>query len=334
MQSKTEDWRQIMIHRRTLISAAGLSCLPIALRAQPATTVVWSGFPAGGLGDQVTRPLIDRLRGRYPSTIILDSKPGAGGRIAAEYVKRATPDASQLLQCPSSPITLFPNTYARRLTYDPATDFIPVAPLVAYTMSLTAGPGLPAEIKTVADLVRWAKVNPDKATYGIPAAGSAPHFAAMMFERASGVDFTSIPYKGGAPLLQDLLGGQLPIAFNVVSEVLPHLKAGRLRSLAVTSPQRWHALPEVPSLAELGFKDIAVVEFLGWYAPAKTPTEVVRKLNAAVQEALQTPEMQEVFQRNGLLPLRDSPDAFAIRVREDTARWAAIVKATGFQPED
>lgn len=323
-----------MLQRRPFLALLpGLALAP-ALRAQPATTVIWSGFPPGGLGDQVTRPLLDRLKGRWPATLILDSKPGAGGRIAVDFVKRATPDGATLLQVPSSPISLYPHTYGRKLSYDPLVDLVPVTPLAAYTLSMSVGPGTPAEVKTVADFVQWARANPTLANCGIPAAGSAPHFAGMMFERAAGVAMRSIPYKGGAPLLQDLLGGQVPVAFNVVSEVLPHVRAGRLRSLAVTSPQRWHALPEVPTLAELGWKDIALVEYLGWYAPAKTPADFVRRLNAAVQEALQTPEMQEVFSRNGLLPLRESPEAFAARIKDDIARWGPVVKATGFTPED
>jgi tripartite-type tricarboxylate transporter receptor subunit TctC len=308
--------------------------LPAPARAQPSQTTIYSGFPPGGLGDQVTRPLVERLKGRYPSTLIYDTKPGAGGRIAVDFVKRAPADGSVLLQMPSSPMTVYPHTYGRKLTYDPLADFVPVTPLAAYALSMTVGPGVPAEVRSVDDFVRWAKANPDKANYGIPAPGSSPHFAGMMFERAAQAPMKSIPYKGGAPLLQDLMGGQVPVAFNVISEVLPHVRSDRLRSLAVSSPQRWAALPEVPTLAELGLRDIAVVEYLGLYAPAKVPREIVQRLNAAVQDALQTPEMQEVFARHGLLALRETPEAFAARIRDDLARWGPIVKATGFTPED
>ncbi len=323
------------LHRRALFTLLSLWLgLAGAAAAQPAQAVVWSGFPPGGLGDQVTRPLLERLKTLYPGTLILDSKPGAGGRIAVDFVKRAAPDGATLLQVPSSPMSIYPHTYGKKLTYDPVTDFVAVAPLASYTLSMTVGPGVPDDVKTVADFVRWAKANPDKANYGIPAPGSVPHFVGMMFERGAGVPMKSIPYKGGAPLLQDLMGGQVPVAFNVISEVLPHVRSGKLRSLAVASPQRWAALPEVPTLIELGYKDISAVEFLGWYAPAKTSPELVRKLNAAVQEALVSPEMQEVLARNGLLALRESPEAFAQRVKDEVARWAPIVKATGFTPED
>ena len=339
MNASHQTWGRISkcLTRRLALAALGLFVAASASTgalAQPAQTIIWSGFPPGGLGDQVTRPLLDKLRGRWPGNLILDSKVGAGGRIAADFVKRATADGATLLQVPSSIVTLYPHTYGKKLSYDPLTDFVAVSPLAAYTISMTVGPMVPAEVKTLADFVRWAKANPDKANYGIPAAGSAPHFAGMMFERASGVPFKSIPYRGGAPLLQDLMGGQIPVAFNVVSEVLQHVKSGRLRSLAVASPQRWAALPEVPTFTELGYKDIVVVEFLGWYAPAKTPPDLVRQLNAAVQEALGSAEMQEVFTRNGLLALRQSPEAFAALVKDELGRWGPIVKASGFTPED
>ena len=322
------------LNRRDLSLGFGLAGLVGSAHAQPAQTVVWSGFPPGGLGDQVTRPLLEKLKGKWPSTMILDSKPGAGGRIAADFVKRATPDGATLLQLPSSPLTIYPHTYGKKLSYDPLLDFVPVTPLAAYTISLTVGPGVPADVRNVADLLRWAKANPDKANYGIPAPGSVPHLVGMLFERGSGVPIKSIPYRGGGPLLQDLLGGQVQMAFNVTSEVLVHVKAGRLRSLAVASPKRWWALPEVPTFIELGYKDIEAVEFLGWYAPAKTPMDYVRRLNAAVQEALQSAEMQEVFNRNGLVPLIEGPEPFAQRLKNELTAWGPVVKATGFTPDD
>ena len=327
-----------MLHRRTLLTqaaalatAAGWSA-PGA--AQPAgTTVIWSGFPPGGLGDQVTRPLIDRLRGKWPSTLVLDSKPGAGARIAVDFVKRATADGNTLLQTPSSPMTLYPHLY-KKLSYDPQADFAAVTPLVEYCFSFTAGPGLPAEVKTLADYLAWAKANPAQANYGIPAAGSALHFAGMLLARASGLDLKSIPYRGGGPLLQDLLGGQVPVSFNVVSEVAPHVKAGRLRALALTSAQRWPGLEAVPSFAEQGFKDIVFIEWLGWFAPARTPADTVQRLNAAVREAMAGPEMVEVVNKLGLRARSASPAEFAAMVKADLERWGPVVKATGFSADE
>jgi tripartite-type tricarboxylate transporter receptor subunit TctC len=324
-----------MIDRRTfLVAGAGALSAPFAARAQPAgTTVIWSGFPSGGLGDQVTRPLLERLRGKLPTNFVLDSKPGAGARIAVDFVKRAAADGHTLLQTPSSPMTLYPHIY-KKLTYDSVADFVPVTPLVDYCFSFTAGPGLPAEVKTVADYVKWAKANPALANYGVPAAGSALHFGGMLLSRASGADLKSVPYRGGGPLLQDLMGGQVPVSFSVISEVAPHVRSGKLRSLAVTSGQRWPALPDVPTFVEQGFADIVLVEWLGWLAPAGTPVDVVDKLNAAVREAMQGTEMTEVVQKLGLRQRLATPKDFAAMIRADLDRWGPIVKATGFSAED
>ncbi len=295
-------------------------------------TVV-SGFPAGGMGDSVARPLAERLRGKYAANMLVESRTGAGGRIAVEYVKKAAPDGLTILQIPSSPLVLYPHTY-KKLNYDPLADFIPVTSTVSYGFSVTAGPGLPAEIKTVADYLQWAKSNPKLANYGIPAAGSALHFAGMMLSKTSGVELTSVAYRGGAPLLQDVLGGQVPISINVIGEVAQHVRSGRLRSLAVTTPQRSPFLPDVPTLAEVGFKEIVVQEWLGWFLPAKTPNEQVQRLNALAREHLQSPELTESLTRASLQAFTQSPEEFARTVRTDTARWAPIVKASGFTAED
>ena len=225
-----------MINRRSLLQAsASVLALPAvhptAWAQAGGNAFIISGFPAGGMGDFVARPLAEKLRGKYAANLVTESKAGAGGRIAVEYVKRAAPDGLTILQIPSSPMVLYPNIY-KKLNYDTFADFIPVTSTVSYAFSFTAGPGLPAEIKTVEDYLKWAKANPKQASYGVPAAGSALHFAGMMLARASGVELTSVAYRGGAPLLQDVMGGQIPVSFNVVGEVLPHVRSGKLRSLA------------------------------------------------------------------------------------------------------
>ncbi len=327
-----------MINRRSLLQAsASLLALPAVHRVAWAqangNAFIISGFPAGGMGDSVARPLAEKLRGKYAANVVTESKAGAGGRIAVEFVKRAAPDGLTILQIPSSPMVLYPNIY-KKLNYDPLVDFIPVTSTVSYAFSFTAGPGLPAEIKTVEDYLKWAKTNPKQANYGVPAAGSALHFAGMMLARASGVELTSVAYRGGAPLLQDVLGGQIPVSFNVVGEVLPHVRSGKLRSLAMTTPQRSIFLPDVPTMVGIGFKDIAMLEALGWYLPAKTPMETVRKLNGLVRESLQAPEFIESLAKSGLQPLHQSPEDFMAMLKRDTAHWGAAAKATGFTAED
>jgi tripartite-type tricarboxylate transporter receptor subunit TctC len=292
-----------------------------------------SGFPAGGMGDYVARPLAERLRGRYAAGMVVEARPGAGGRIAVDHVRRAAPDGLTILQIPSSPMTLYPHTY-RKLSYDPLADFVPVTSTVSYAFVLTAGPGLPPDIKTVADYIRWAKANPTQANYGIPSAGSALHFVGIMLAKATGAPLMPIAYKGGAPLLNDVLGGQVPVSFSVLGEVMPHIRSGKLRGLAVSSAARSPFLPELPTFVEQGFKDIAVQEWLGWFLPAKTPGDTVARLNALVREGLQAPELVASLAQSGLAPLHQPADEFARMLRADTARWAPVVKASGFTAED
>jgi len=331
-----------MINRRTLLghgAALGLGFTGTAGAQTPASApaagqaFVVSGFPPGGMGDMVARPLIEKLRGKHAETLLLDSRPGAGGRIAVDYVKRAAPDGRTILQIPGSIMSLYPHIYSK-LSYDPLTDFIPVSTLCGYVYSFTAGPGLPAEIRTVAEYVQWARANPKQALYGIPAAGSALHFAGMMLQRSAKFEFSSVPYKGGAPLLQDLLGGQVPVSFNVLGEVLPSIRSGKLRSLAITSPKRSPFLPEVPTMVEQGHADIALQEWLGWFVPARTPADIVKRLNAQVRESLKSPELLEALAKNALEPQHQSPEEFAAMLRRDIAAWAPIVKATGFKAEE
>ncbi len=326
-----------MLNRRILMQACAAAAAPLVLpsaRAQASgNAFIISGFPAGGMGDNVARPIAEKLRGKYAPNVLVESRTGAGGRIAVEYVKRATPDGLTILQIPSSPMVLYPSTY-KKLNYDPLADFIPVTSTVNYAFSFTAGPGLPAEIKTVADYVQWAKANPKLANYGIPAAGSALHFAGMMLQKAAGFDFTAVAYRGGAPLLNDVMGGQVPVSFNVIGEVLPHVRSGKLRTLAVTSAQRSPFLPDAPTFVEQGYKDIAVQEWLGWFVPARTPPEMVNRLAALVRDSLREPAYVDALASYGLQTAYQSPEEFARTVRQDLQRWAAIAKATGFTAED
>ncbi len=322
--------------RRDIVCAGlalgGHAALPVL--AQPAnTTFIWSGFPAGGLGDQVTRPLLEQMRGKLPQNLVYDSKPGAGGRIAAEFVRRSAPDGHQIFQTPASVMVLQPHVF-KKLPYDTLGDFTPIASLCAFTTVLTAGPGLPADVRNLADLLRWARLNPNAANIGNPSSGSGMHLASLLLAKQSGSPLNPIPYKGGAPLLNDLLGGQVPVSINVISEVLPHIRTGKLRALGVSAPTRSKALPEVPTMTEQGFKELAYLEWLGWFGPAQMPANRVAAINAAVNDALATPAMTEALARVGLEPLRLSPTQFATQVRQDHAYWAQVIKTTGFQPED
>lgn len=328
-----------MIDRRRFVAmgaASAAAALVPASRASaqiPGNAFVISGFPPGGIGDLIARPMAERMRGRYATNVLVESKVGAGGRIAVEFVKRANPDGLTILQIPASIMTLYPHTY-RKLNYDTLTDFIPVSTTATYLYSFTASAALPPDIRNVADFVTWARANPKQSSYGIPAAGSSLHFAGMLLQRAANFEFTAVPYRGGAPLLADMLAGVIPVSFNVLNEVLPHIRSGKLRSLGICSAQRSPFVPEIPTLVEQGYSEIALQEWLGWFLPAKTPDAVVQSLSDVLRTGLEAPEMVESLGKSALLPRYMTPDAFAAQVRQDIARWAPIVKATGFTATD
>jgi tripartite-type tricarboxylate transporter receptor subunit TctC len=326
--------------RRHLLaaSAAGLvaSATGLTLRARaqaikkPVHVIV--GFPAGGGTDMIARILADRLRGPYASTVLVENKPGAAARLAVEYVKNAEPDGSVMLFTPDFPITVYPHSL-RSLNYDPLRDFIAVAPATKSMLTYNIGPAVPDNVKSLADFMQWCRANPGKASYGTTSAGGTPHFVGMMLANEAGVPMTPVHYRGGAPALQDLLGGHVPASVNPISEALPFARSGTLRTLAVTGAQRSPFLSDVPTMTEAGYK-IVVDSWLGVFVPAKTPAEVVNALSAAIAEAVKSAPMTESLAKIGNVPAFQTPAEFAAVVKADVARWAPVVKASGFVAED
>ena len=326
--------------RRHLLaaSAAGLlasatSFVPRGLAQaikKPVHVIV--GFPAGGGTDMIARILADRLRGPYASTVLVENKPGAAARLAVEYVKNAEPDGSVMLFTPDFPLTVYPHSF-RSLNYDPLRDFTAVAPATKSMLTYNIGPAVPDGVRSLADFVQWCRANPGKASYGTTSAGGTPHFVGMMLANEAGVPMTPVHYRGGAPALQDLLGGHVPASVNPISESLPFARSGTLRTLAVTGARRSPFLPDVPTMTEAGYK-IVVDSWLGVFVPAKTPTEVVNALSAAIAEAVKSSPMTESLGKIGNIPAFQTPADFAAVVKADVARWAPVVKASGFVAED
>jgi tripartite-type tricarboxylate transporter receptor subunit TctC len=326
-----------MTRRRLLAaSAAGLACSGPSVCAfaqaikKPAHIIV--GFPAGGGTDVIGRILADRLRGSYASTVLVENKPGAAARIAVEYVKNAEPDGSVMLFTPDFPITVYPHSF-RSLNYDPLKDFTPVAPAAKSMLTYNVGPAVPESVKTLAQFVEWCKANPGKASYGTTAAGGTPHFVGMMLASAAGITMTPVHYRGGAPALQDLIGGHVPASVNPISESMAQAKAGTIRVLAVTGAKRSSFLPDVPTMAESGY-NVVVESWLGAFVPSKTPANIVNALGAAIGDAVKSPEMIENLAKAGNEPNFQTPAEFAATVKADIIRWAPVVKASGFIAED
>jgi tripartite-type tricarboxylate transporter receptor subunit TctC len=329
------------MHRRRVLlgSAAALAWaaagVPRLVSAQttgkPARILV--GFPPGGGADIVARQLAERLRGAYAPAIVVENRPGAGGRIAVEAAKNAEPDGSTILLSPNPMITLYPHIY-RKLAYDPMRDLAPVTSVCSFPLVLVAGPGVPAEVKTASDLVRWAKANPRQGSYGTSAPGSTQHFIGVMFARAADVELTHVGYKGGGQAMQDLLGGQLPMMIATPPTIMASLQAGKLRALAVTGTRRSALLPDVPTFAESGYAGIDMRDWFGVFLPAKASSETVSKLNAAVREAIGSKEMAEAFARIAIEPGGESPEECAQLIAAESRTWSAIVKASGFVGDD
>jgi len=317
------------------MSAAGVACgsFPPALRAQvlDKTTRMIVGFPAGGSADFVARRLSDALRGIYATTVIVESKPGASGRIAVETVKNAEADGSVVLFTPATMLTLFPHVFTN-LSYDPFRDLVPVTTVCTFEFGLVVGPT--AAVKSTAEFVDWCKANPKKAAYGSPAAGSGAHFLGVMFAKAAGVNLLHVPYKGAVPAMQDVLGGQIASFIGVMSDLIPHHRSGKAQVLATSGRTRSRYLPDVPTFEEAGYKGVAAQEWYGLFVPRKTPADVVNRLNKATLDALKNSDVVAALETLSFEPSGSSPSAFADRVKVEYADWAPVVKASGFKVEE
>lgn len=329
-----------MNNRRQFIQATAGSALLGALGSSP----VWAqaleqvkivnGFPAGGTADVTSRRIGDKLAGSAytKNPAVVENKTGAAGRIAVETVKNAAPDGATLLLTPYSMMAIYPHIY-KTLSYDPVKDFAPVAMASMLTHGLAVGPLVPASVKTVKDYLAWAKANPKDASYGSPAAGSTPHFLGALLGLNNGVDLKHVPYRGSVPGVADMIGGTLASMFTPHGDFLANHKAGKIRILATSGKTRSPFVPEVPTFVEQGFPDLVVEEWFGFFAPAKTPANVIANANAAINAALKDKMVIDSLAISGLVPVGGSADAMAADLKRQTEAWAPLVKKIGFTAE-
>lgn len=327
-----------MLDRRCFITSSTAACAAMlpGLRGDARAQAVKKsarllvGFPAGGSSDTVARLLVDRMTGYAPS-IVVDNRPGAGGRLALEAVKASEPDGATLALTPGDQLTLFPHVY-KSLAYDAMRDFVPVTTVCSFPFVLTIGPMVPPQVRSVHDFIAWCRDNPRSATYGSPGAGTRPHFLGVALSQSAEFEFVHLPYKGFAPLTQDLLGGQIPAAFTVLSNALPLVEAGQLRALATTSPRRTPLTANVPTFAEVGFPVLKAIEWFGILVAARTPAPIVAALRDAIGRAVQSDPVKAGFAKLAFEPALATADQFADLIRADTERWGPIVRASGFKP--
>lgn len=290
------------------------------------------GFPPGGSTDTVTRLYAERMRGAFAPQVVVENRSGAGGRLALEATKAAAPDGSTFVLTPASMLTIYPHIYPRTIRYDALTDFTPVSPVCALPFGFAVANNHPA--RDLAGFVAWAKTQPGATAFASPAAGSMPHFLGVQLAKATGMQLTHVPYRGASPALQDLLGGAIPAVMVVLGETTELLKAGQLRVLGISAPERRPRLPEVPTFAELGYPELTAEEWFGMLLPAQAPAPLVEGLQQAIVGASRRPDLIEALERMEYRTLTSSPAEFAERIRADRNRWGPIVQELGFKAED
>lgn len=315
-------------------AAAGLGAARTA-RAQlvEKQAAIVTGFPAGGSSDVTARVLAEKLRGKLAPTVLVENRPGAGGRIALESVKTMPPDGSHLLLSPQGMLALFPHIY-RRLRYDPLIDFVPVTMVVKFPFVLALSSRVPASARTLDDFITWCRAQPGDASFGSPGEGTSAHFAGVMLARSGQFTLEHVPYKGMAPLVQDLMGGQIAAGILTPADAAPLLAGGKVRLVASTGAGRSPYLPTVPTLSELGHASIVIEEMYGLFLPAGASPSTVQAVFELVRDAIAQPDVRSRFAQLSLEPVGMPPARFKEFIHAQHARWGGIVKATNFVPTE
>jgi len=286
-------------------------------------------FLAGGSTDIVGRTVAQKLSEMWGQQAFVDNRPGGGTTIGTEMVAKAAPDGYTLLVTPA-PFTINPSLLTK-LPYDALTDFAPITLINTTPLVMVVNPGVPA--KNVKELIALAKAKPSKLNFGSSGTGGSNHLAGELFDAMAGVKMVHIPYKGNAGALTDIVGGHLDVVYNGITSAVALIRGGKLRALAVTSLQRSAALPDVPTLNESGLKGFEAVAWNGLSAPAKTPRDVIMKINADVIKIVNSPELKERLKADGSDPVGNSPEQYAAFLRNEIAKWAKVIKFAGVKPE-
>lgn len=328
---------RIALPRRSLLAfgaAAGLGA-PLhaqqahAQQAQAGRALV--GFPPGGTADIITRLYVEQLRQSLGRQIILDNRPGAGGRLALEALKAAPADGSAFAVTPASMLTIYPHLYARTLRYDPAADFTPVTPVCIFPFGFAVSARHPA--RTAQEFIAWAKTR-DAVDWASPVPGSMPHFIGTQLARLAGVTMTHVPFRGSAPAIQGLLSGSIQAVLLPIGELTAFHRSGDARLLAVTAPARLERLPDVATFAEAGLSELTYEEWFGAMLPARASEAVVAELHRGIAAATQNAQLRESLARLEMGPLILEPSAFRARMLRERDAWGPIVAASGFNPDE
>jgi tripartite-type tricarboxylate transporter receptor subunit TctC len=283
-------------------------------------------FPAAGTTDILAREVAQRLSVSFGQSVVVDNRPGAAGNIGSDMVAKSAPDGYTLLMGTVGTHAINPSLYAK-MPYNHVKDFVPIVLVAGVPNVLEVTPSLP--VNSVADLIKLAKEKPGQLNFASSGSGTSIHLSGELFKTMTGVDMMHVPYKGSAPALTDLMGGQVQLMFDNLPSSLAQIKAGKLRAIAVTSAQRSPALPNIPTIAESGLPGFEASSWFGLLAPAGTPPAIVARVNADVNEWLQTAEAKEKLLAQGAIPAGGTPEQFAAHIRVETEKWAKVVKVSG-----
>jgi tripartite-type tricarboxylate transporter receptor subunit TctC len=322
--------------RQFLLLAAGAASLPILSRAvwaqsYPTRTITLIvPFPAGGGVDTMARVVAERLSVALKQSVIVDNRAGAGGTIGARAVAKAEGDGYTLMLGHTGTTSINPSLYANP-GYDPRKDFAPIGLIAAMPVALISNPTFPA--KTVADVIAIAKKDPTKVNLGTPPIGTGGYLTAEYFKSAAGLDVQIVPYRGTAPLMNDLVGGHVPISFGVLPPAMGNVQAGTLKVLAVTGTKRFSLLPDVPTADESGLPGFDSVLHYGLLAPARTPPDIVNRLSEELRKLVATDAVKERIQNEGGDPLTSSPEEYAKDIDQEERKWAALIKKLNLKVE-
>ncbi len=314
------------------LAAAALGAFgirPAAAQGLPETARIIVGFPPGGAPDIVARRLADALAGKLARAVVVDNRPGAGGRIAVDAARQSPADGATLLLNPAGVLTINPHSY-KKLNYDPFKDFTPISLAAQIDFGFGVGPAVPAEVKDVTGFATWARANPGKVTYGSPAAGAAPHFVGDALSRSLNLGMTHVPYRGGAPALNDLMGGQISALVLTLGDMIQQAKAGKLRLLAASGPARSKFAPDVLTFTEQKVPGLELRDWFGIYIAGNATPEVVAKVAPVVSAALASADYAQALALAGIEAAHSSPAELDRVARADLERWGPIVKASGF----
>jgi len=315
---------------RRSAAAAVLALAAGAVQAQTGDTTlrIVTGFAPGGATDRVARIVGEKLQAKLGITVIVENKTGAGGRLAAQQVK-ATPPGQHVLMIANPAVMVVAPLVFKDNGYDPDRDFVPVSHVNDYDFAVTVASAVP--VKELSHLIAWLRANPDKANFGVPATGSLPHFVALMLAERAGVKAQVVGYRGSAPLVTDLIGGQVPVSIDTLETVLPQHEAGKVRILATAGAKRATIAPSIPTFRESGLPLVAT----GWnafFAPATMPAATVQRYAAAITEVMKDPDTQRKFLAAQMQPVVSTQAQTEAMLKAYRAQWAPVVQKSGYQP--